>query len=106
MARQCFLHCRAIALTARAMTQSPDPHPPDPDRPDPGRPDSDRLRRLEAAVRALPEAEREIFLAVRLDGMDFAQIARRTGYSRGQVEKRLACAIARITRAMNEGGGL
>lgn len=68
-------------------------------------PDPDRLARLEAAVRSLPDVEREIFLALRLDGLSYAEIARRTGLSPCQVERRFAAALARIARAMNDGGG-
>lgn len=81
--------CRVIALPVRVMSDQPDPQ---------------TLARLEAAVRALPDAEREIFLAVRLDDLSYAKIARRTGYSAERVERLFAKAFVQIARAMNEGG--
>lgn len=47
----------------------------------------DMLRRLEAVVQQLKPLTREIFLAHRLDGYSYAEIARRTGLSVKGVEK-------------------
>lgn len=63
------------------------------------------LARLEAIIRLLPDAEREIFLAVRFDGLSYAGIAARTGYSSIEVERFFAAAMAKLAKAMNEGGG-
>lgn len=68
-------------------------------------PDPDRLVRLEAAVRALPVLEREVFLAVRLDGLTYAEIARRTGLSPRAVERRFAEALTRLVRELHRDGG-
>lgn len=65
-------------------------------------PDPDRL---EAAVRALPAIEREVFLAVRLDGLTYAEIAARTGMSAHAVERRFAKALTRIVRQLHRDGG-
>lgn len=68
-------------------------------------PDPNRLARLEAAVRALPAIEREVFLAVRLDGMSYAEIAERTGLSPRAVERKFAKALARLVRELHRDGG-
>ena len=60
----------------------------------------DTLRRLEAAMLRLTPQTREIFLAKRLDGMSYAEIAERTGLSVKGVEKHMSKAIAMIDRAM------
>jgi RNA polymerase sigma-70 factor (ECF subfamily) len=60
----------------------------------------DTLRRLEAAMLRLKPKTREIFLAKRLDGMTYAEIAERTGLSVKGVEKHMSKAIAMIDRAM------
>jgi len=61
----------------------------------------DTLRRLEAAVLRLKPKTREIFLAKRLDGMTYLEIAERTGLSVKGVEKHMSKAIAAIDRAMD-----
>lgn len=58
----------------------------------------DRLRRLEAAMLRLRPRTREIFLAHRLDGLSYAEIAERTGLSVKGVEKQMSKAIAMIDR--------
>jgi len=63
-------------------------------------PSKNELARLETAVRGLRRTEREIFLAYRLDGMSYAEIAARTGLSATQVERHMASAIYKICDAM------
>jgi RNA polymerase sigma factor (sigma-70 family) len=60
----------------------------------------DTLRRLETAMLRLKPKTREIFLAKRLDGMSYVEIAERTGLSVKGVEKHMSKAIAMIDRAM------
>lgn len=64
----------------------------------------DTLRRLEAVMLRLKPKTREIFLAKRLDGMSYAEIAERTGLSVKGVEKHMSKAIAAIERAMERSG--
>lgn len=64
----------------------------------------DRMRRLEAAMYHLQPRSREIFLAHRLDGMSYNEIAQRTGLSVKRVEKIMAKAIAKLTRLMEQDG--
>lgn len=63
--------------------------------------DPDLLRRLEAAVAAMPRKQREIFLAHRLDDMSYAEIAARTGLSTRQVERQMARAIYMLCKQMD-----
>ena len=60
----------------------------------------DTLRRLEAVMLRLSPKTREIFLAKRLDGMTYAEIAERTGLSVKGVEKHMSKAIAAVDRAI------
>ena len=61
------------------------------------------LRRMEAAMLKLRPITREIFMAHRLDGLSYAEIADRTGLSVKGVEKHMGKAIAQVTRARRRG---
>lgn len=61
----------------------------------------DTLRRIEAALYRLKPKTREIFLAHRLDGMTYAEIAERTGLNVKSVEKQMSKAIAQVSRAVD-----
>jgi RNA polymerase sigma-70 factor (ECF subfamily) len=63
----------------------------------------DTLRRLEQAVSKLKPKTREIFLAHRLHGFSYAEIAERTGLSVKGVEKQMSKAIAKIDRLLDRG---
>jgi RNA polymerase sigma-70 factor (ECF subfamily) len=63
----------------------------------------DLLNRLEQVLLALPVRTREIFLANRLDGYSYAQIAARTGLSVKTVEKHMSRAIAGLARHREHG---
>jgi RNA polymerase sigma factor (sigma-70 family) len=58
------------------------------------------LSRMEAALRAMPRIQREIFLAVRLDAMAYEEIARRTGLTVRQVEQHFARALYKLSKQM------
>ena len=60
----------------------------------------ERLSRLEAALLAMPRIQREIFLAVRLDGMAYDEIARRTGLTVRQVERHFGRALYKLSKQM------
>lgn len=70
------------------------------DRPLVGPDHPDRLARLENAVASLRSIDREVFLAHRLDGLTYAEIAARTGRTERDIEKRIARAIGEIDRHM------
>lgn len=63
----------------------------------------DALRRLETALAKLKPQTREIFLAHRLHGFTYAEIADRTGLSVKGVEKQMSKAIATIDRLLDRG---
>jgi RNA polymerase sigma-70 factor (ECF subfamily) len=44
------------------------------------------IERLETGVQRMPKLRREIFLAIRLDDLSYAEIAERTGLSVKEVE--------------------
>jgi RNA polymerase sigma-70 factor (ECF subfamily) len=56
----------------------------------------DMLERLETAMLRLRPLTREIFMAHRLDGYTYREIAERTGLSVKRVEKHMSRAIARL----------
>ena len=60
--------------------------------------DPETLARLERAVRALPRTTREIFLAHRLDGYSYAEIADITGLSVEKVRRHMAKALYQLSR--------
>ena len=61
----------------------------------------DMLRRVEKAMLKLKPRTREIFMAHRLDGMSYAEIAEQTGLSVKGVEKQMSKAIAHIDRMLD-----
>jgi RNA polymerase sigma-70 factor (ECF subfamily) len=63
----------------------------------------DTLRRLEHAVSKLKPKTREIFLAHRVHGFTYVEIAKRTGLSVKGVEKQMSKAIAKIDRLLDRG---
>jgi RNA polymerase sigma-70 factor (ECF subfamily) len=63
----------------------------------------DTLRRLERAIAKLKPRTREIFLAHRIHGCTYAEIAERTGLSVKGVEKQMSKAIAKIDRLLDRG---
>lgn len=60
----------------------------------------DMLERLEAAMAKMKPATREIFMAHRIEGYTYSEIAGRTGRSVKSVEKHIAKAIFVVNRAM------
>jgi RNA polymerase sigma-70 factor (ECF subfamily) len=63
--------------------------------------DADLRRKLEEAVAAMPRKQREIFLAHRLHGLSYVEIASRTGLSVRQVERHMARAIYKLAKQMD-----
>ena len=84
------LAARAKAAVARALAeQGIAPAPPA---------DPDLMVRLERAMLALPHTTREVFLAHRIDGFSYGDIADRTGLSVHQVRRHMAKAILQLAR--------
>lgn len=61
----------------------------------------DMLKRLEQVILRLKPKTRAIFVAHRVHGMSYAEIAEQTGLSRKGVEKQMAKAIVQIGRLMD-----
>lgn len=61
----------------------------------------DMLRQLEAAIMRLRPRTREIFLAHRVEGFTYAEIARRTGLSVKGVEKQMSKALLQMDRFLD-----
>ena len=60
----------------------------------------DTLQRVEAAVLRLRPKTREIFMAHRVEGLSYAEIAQQMGLSVKGVEKRMSKAIAALDRVL------
>jgi RNA polymerase sigma-70 factor (ECF subfamily) len=56
--------------------------------------------RIEAIVRRMPRITREIFLAHRLEGLSYEDIARRTGVEVSQVERHIGRALILLDREL------
>ena len=65
----------------------------------------DMLRRVEAAMERLPQRTREIFMAHRVEGLSYSEIAERTGLSVKGVEKQMSKALVRIDRLLARSRG-
>ncbi len=66
------------------------------DTPDPG-----LLRRMETAMMNMPKRQRHIFIAHRVHGMSYRDIAERTGLTVRQVERQMAKAIYKLAKQMD-----
>ncbi|MCC2977125.1 sigma-70 family RNA polymerase sigma factor [Sphingomonas sp. PL-96] len=64
----------------------------------------DELRRVERAVATMRPRTRAIFLAHRVDGMSYAEIARECGIGVKGVEKQMSRAIAILARELDKDG--
>jgi DNA-directed RNA polymerase specialized sigma24 family protein len=66
-------------------------------------PDPNLVRRIEEACANLPRLQREIYLAYRLDGLAYCEIAARTGLSVRRVERHIGKAIYKIGKQVLRG---
>ncbi len=63
-------------------------------------PDSDLLRRMKAAIMNIPKRQRDIFIAHRVHGIPYGEIAGRTGLTVREVERHMARAICKLAKQM------
>ncbi|MGV3455851.1 sigma factor-like helix-turn-helix DNA-binding protein [Sphingomonas sp.] len=63
--------------------------------------DPEIIERLEAGLQRMPKLRREIFLAVRVDELSYAEIAERTGLSVQQVERHFAQSMLALRDALD-----
>ena len=61
----------------------------------------EQLATMERAMLSLPRMTREVFLAHRLDGSSYTDIAQATGLTVRQVERHMAKALLRLSRFMD-----
>lgn len=61
----------------------------------------DMLRRLEAAIMRLRPRTREVFMAHRVEGLSYVEIAERTGLSVKGVEKQMSKALVQLDRILS-----
>lgn len=61
---------------------------------------SDLVRRIEAALLKLPPRERDIFLAHRVWGLSYRDIAHRSGLSERRVERLIARALYKVDKQL------
>jgi len=62
----------------------------------------DILRQVDAAMLKMRPRTREVFLAVRIDGMTYAEVRERTGLSSKIIEKEMGRALHHINRIVAE----
>lgn len=62
----------------------------------------DMLDRIEQAMLELPLRDREIFMAHRLEGLTYGEIAERTGCTVKMVEKAIGRAVLELDRALDQ----
>lgn len=65
----------------------------------------DRLAVVQAAIQALPQRCRQIFILNRFGGLSYPEIARKLGLSQSTVEKHMIRALASCKRALEEAEG-
>ena len=58
------------------------------------------IHRLQQALACMDAVSREVFLAHRIEGLSYAEFAKRRGLSVRQVEQRIADAILHIDRQL------
>ena len=61
-------------------------------------PTTELLERLQRRLRRLPRFTRDVFLAHRIDGLSYAEIAALTGVTTKRIEREIARAIAALMR--------
>lgn len=64
-------------------------------------PDPELLRRMEEAMRNIPRLQREIFMAHRMDGLPYHEIADQTGLTVRQVERHMARALYKLVKQLD-----
>ena len=103
VARNCFIdHIRRNKRHSHTVDVEPDNQPDPGDQPDVLAERSMARRRLDAALRELPEEQRDVFLLHEEAGLNLDQIASVTGANRETAKSRLRYAVKKLRVAINE----
>ena len=96
-------HLRQEGTRARLNDERlPEACQPDADEPQAALEASNDLRRIETALRGLPEKTRHIFLLNRIHGRKYAEIAKVMGLSQSAVEKHMMRALQACKASVNQ----
>jgi RNA polymerase sigma-70 factor (ECF subfamily) len=103
VARNCFIdHIRRNKRHSHTVDIEPDNQPDPGDQPEALAERSMARRRLDAALRELPEEQRDVFLLHEEAGLNLDQIASVTGANRETAKSRLRYAVKKLRVAINE----
>ena len=103
VARNCFIdHIRRNKRHSHTVDVAPDNQPDPGDQPEVLAERSMARRRLNAALRELPEEQRDVFLLHEEAGLNLDQIASVTGANRETAKSRLRYAVKKLRVAINE----
>ena len=103
VAHNCFIdHIRRNKRHSHTVDIEPDKQPDPGDQPEALAERSMARRRLDAALRALPEEQRDVFLLHEEAGLNLDQIASVTGANRETAKSRLRYAVKKLRVAINE----
>ena len=103
VAHNCFIdHIRRNKRHSHSVDVEPDNQPDPGDQPEALAERSMARRRLDAALRELPEEQRDVFLLHEEAGLNLDQIASVTGANRETAKSRLRYAVKKLRVAINE----
>ena len=103
VAHNCFIdHIRRNKRHSHSVDIEPDNQPDPGDQPEALVERSMARRRLDAALRELPEEQRDVFLLHEEAGLNLDQIASVTGANRETAKSRLRYAVKKLRVAINE----
>ena len=103
VAHNCFIdHIRRNKRHSHTVDIEPDNQPDPGDQPEALAERSMARRRLDAALRELPEEQRDVFLLHEEAGLNLDQIASVTGANRETAKSRLRYAVKKLRVAINE----
>jgi RNA polymerase sigma-70 factor (ECF subfamily) len=101
VAHNCFIdHIRRNQRHAQAIEFAPDRHPDPGEAPDRLAERAFAKRRLDAAIAALPEEQREVFLLRTEADLDLEVIAKITGTNRETAKSRLRYAVNKLRKSV------
>lgn len=94
--------CREQRRRSRLSKLSAQPVPPSAFAAEPAAADADDIGRLQAALTALPDRQREAVVLRYLEGLDVAQTAELMGVARGTVKATVHAGLKRLREALDD----